>query len=75
MWCIAVIDFAQIVPGHNPCIIHSTQCSTFRMTNQREYAYGPTNGLPDSKFGTFTQSLMDEAKKSDWKVIFPPENR
>jgi phosphoglycolate phosphatase-like HAD superfamily hydrolase len=35
----------------------------------REYAYGPANGLPDSKFGTFTQSLMDEAKKSRWNVI------
>ncbi|MFZ0613812.1 MAG: HAD family hydrolase [Desulfobacterales bacterium] len=47
---------------------------------QREYAYGPANGLPDSKFGTFPQSLMDEAKKkgwvvismkNDWKTIFP----
>jgi phosphoserine phosphatase len=36
---------------------------------KREYAYGPANGLPDSKFGTFTQSLMDEAKKNDWNVI------
>ena len=47
---------------------------------KREYAYGPANGLPDTKFGTFPQSLMDEAKqkgwavismKKDWKVIFP----
>jgi len=46
----------------------------------REYAYGPANGLPDSKFGTFPQSLMDEAKKkgwvvismkNDWKQVFP----
>jgi len=35
----------------------------------REYAYGPANGLPDTKFGTFTQSLMDEAKKKGWVVI------
>jgi len=35
----------------------------------REYAYGPANGLPDTKFGTFPQSLMDEAKKKDWVVI------
>jgi phosphoserine phosphatase len=35
----------------------------------REYAYGPANGLPDTKFGTFPQSLMDEAKEKDWVVI------
>jgi hypothetical protein len=28
----------------------------------REYAYGPADGLPDSKVGTFTQQLYDEAK-------------
>ncbi|MBK8210173.1 MAG: haloacid dehalogenase-like hydrolase [Rhodospirillales bacterium] len=47
---------------------------------EREYAYGPANGLPDTKVGTFSQSLMDEAKqrgwvvismKNDWKRIFP----
>lgn len=36
---------------------------------KREYAYGPANGLPDTKFGTFPQSLMDEAKNKDWGVI------
>jgi phosphoglycolate phosphatase-like HAD superfamily hydrolase len=35
----------------------------------REYAYGPAQGLPDSKVGTFTQELFDEAKKSGWTVI------
>ena len=29
----------------------------------REFAYGPAAGLPDSKVGTFTQALYDEAKK------------
>jgi phosphoglycolate phosphatase-like HAD superfamily hydrolase len=47
---------------------------------EREYAYGPANGLPDSKVGTFTQPLYDEAKgkgwivismKNDWKRVFP----
>ena len=46
---------------------------------EREYAYGPANGLPNSKVGTFTQALYDEAKgkgwtvismKNDWKQIF-----
>jgi phosphoglycolate phosphatase-like HAD superfamily hydrolase len=35
----------------------------------REYAYGPAQGLPDSKVGTFTQALYDEAKKDGWTVV------
>jgi haloacid dehalogenase-like hydrolase len=35
----------------------------------REYAYGPAQGLPDTKVGTFTQTLYDEANKSGWTVI------
>jgi phosphoserine phosphatase len=35
----------------------------------REYAYGPAQGLPDTKVGTFTQALFDEAKKDGWFVI------
>jgi phosphoglycolate phosphatase-like HAD superfamily hydrolase len=36
---------------------------------QREYAYGPAQGLSDTKVGTFTQALYDEAKKDGWTVI------
>ncbi len=36
---------------------------------QREYAYGPAQGLRDTKVGTFTQALYDEAKKQSWIVI------
>ena len=36
---------------------------------QREYAYGPAQGLPDTKVGTFPQSLYDEAQKKGWNVI------
>ena len=35
----------------------------------REYAYGPAEGLPDTRVGTFTQALYDEAKKDGWVVI------
>lgn len=35
----------------------------------REYAYGPANGLPDSKVGAFTQALYDEAARSGWVVV------
>jgi hypothetical protein len=50
---------------------------------QREYAYGPAQGLPDTKVGAFTQALYNEAKskgwivismKSDWKGIFAFES-
>jgi phosphoglycolate phosphatase-like HAD superfamily hydrolase len=37
--------------------------------DKREYAYGPAVGLPDSRVGTFTQALYDEAKKNNWTVI------
>ena len=36
---------------------------------EREYAYGPAKGLPDTKVGTFTQALYDEATKQGWIVI------
>jgi phosphoglycolate phosphatase-like HAD superfamily hydrolase len=36
---------------------------------EREYAYGPAQGLPDTKVGTFTQALYDKAKKDGWVVI------
>jgi hypothetical protein len=35
----------------------------------REYAYGPAQGLPDTKVGTFPQALYDEAKKRGWMII------
>jgi phosphoserine phosphatase len=35
----------------------------------REYAYGPAQGLPATKVGTFTQALYDEAKQQGWVVI------
>jgi phosphoglycolate phosphatase-like HAD superfamily hydrolase len=36
---------------------------------QREYAYGPAQSLADTKVGTFTQALYDEAKTDGWTVI------
>ena len=36
---------------------------------QREYAYGPAQGLPETKVGTFSQELYDEARKKNWTVI------
>ena len=36
---------------------------------KREYAYGPAQGLPATKVGTFTQGLYDQAQKDGWTVI------
>jgi hypothetical protein len=36
---------------------------------QREYAYGPAQGLPGTKVGAFSQALYDEGKSQGWTVI------
>jgi hypothetical protein len=36
---------------------------------QREYAYGPARGLPDTHVGTFSAALLAQAEKSGWNVI------
>jgi len=46
----------------------------FHDDETREYAYGPADGLPDTKFGTFPQALMDEAKEKGWVVISMKED-
>jgi phosphoglycolate phosphatase-like HAD superfamily hydrolase len=35
----------------------------------REYAYGPAQGLPATRVGIFTQALHDEAKAKGWTVV------
>jgi len=49
---------------------------------EREYAYGPAQGLPDTSVGTFSQAMYDMAikqgwivvsMKNDWKTIFREE--
>jgi phosphoglycolate phosphatase-like HAD superfamily hydrolase len=49
---------------------------------EREYAYGPAGGQPDTKVGRFSEELEAEAQnkgwtvismKKDWKVVFPFE--
>jgi hypothetical protein len=35
----------------------------------REYAYGPAQGLPDTKVGTLSQEMYDMAKKQSWTII------
>jgi hypothetical protein len=42
---------------------------------KREYAYGPAQGLPDTKVGTFTQALYGEAKKDGWFVVSMKNDR
>jgi phosphoglycolate phosphatase-like HAD superfamily hydrolase len=35
----------------------------------REFAYGPTRGLPDVKLGAFPPELDEQAKSSNWTVV------
>jgi hypothetical protein len=35
----------------------------------REFAYGPAQGLLNSKVGAFTQTLYDKAKANGWHII------
>ena len=35
----------------------------------REYAYGPAQGLPDTKVGTLSQAMYDMAKRQNWTII------
>ena len=35
----------------------------------REYAYGPARGLPNSRVGAFPQALDDEARARGWSVV------
>src|SRR5947207_2108693 len=41
----------------------------FHDDSKREYAYGPAQGLADTKVGAFPQALYDKAKKEGWTVI------
>ena len=36
---------------------------------EREYAYGPAQGLPDTTVGTFGQAMYDVAMKQGWVII------
>ena len=36
---------------------------------EREYAYGPARGLPDTRIGGLTQELYDQAQQQGWVVI------
>ncbi len=49
---------------------------------EREYAYGPAGGQPETKVGRFSEELMADAQSNgwvvismekDWKFIFPFE--
>ncbi|MCA8879845.1 MAG: haloacid dehalogenase-like hydrolase [Rhodobacteraceae bacterium] len=36
---------------------------------EREYAYGPAQGLPDSPVGTFSQEMYDLGEKEGWVIV------
>lgn len=69
-----MLEYTKVGDGKRLCML------VLHDDAEREYAYGPAQELPNTKVGTFTQPLYDEAKKqgwtvismkSDWKRIFP----
>jgi len=58
-----MLEYTQGVDGA------SLQMLVLHDDAQREYAYGPAQGLPDTHIGKFTQALYDEAKQRGWSVI------
>jgi hypothetical protein len=36
---------------------------------EREYAYGPAQGLPDTSVGTFSQAMYDIAVRQGWIIV------
>ena len=60
---------ADAANTRRPATARGSRCSCCTTTATREYAYGPAQGLPDTKVGTFTQALYDEAMKDGWIVV------
>ena len=58
-----MLEYTQAGPGAHLMMI------VLHDDAQREYAYGPADGLPATDVGTFTQALYDEAKSKGWIVI------
>jgi hypothetical protein len=58
-----MLEYTDVGPGKRLMML------VLHDDGRREYAYGPTQGLPDSKIGTFSQALYEEAKKKGWAVI------
>jgi phosphoglycolate phosphatase-like HAD superfamily hydrolase len=58
-----MLEYAQAGAGERLAVL------VLHDDDKREYAYGPAQGLPDTKVGTFTQELYDEAKKGGWIII------
>jgi hypothetical protein len=58
-----MLEYASTGPGMHLALL------VLHDDAKREFAYGPAKGLPDTKVGTFPQSLYDEAQKREWTVI------
>ncbi len=69
-----MLEYATLSPGGGLGMLVLHDDAT------REFAYGPAQGLPNTKIGAFPQGLHDQAgrlgwtvisMKTDWKRIFP----
>jgi hypothetical protein len=64
MWAMAALPLCLTLAATNAMAQQTKPNIVFIMGD-----YGPAQGLPDSKVGTFTQALYDQAKKQGWTVI------
>jgi hypothetical protein len=64
----------QAVVADAPLLGQRLMMLMFHGDAKREYAYGPANGLADTRFGTFPLSLMEKAKERGWVVISVKNN-
>jgi hypothetical protein len=65
----SIIDFVRTAGVHGAGGGSRLMMLLLHDDARREYAYGPAQGLPDTKVGTFTQALYDEAKRDGWTII------
>ncbi len=58
-------------PGDKQMLEYSSGLAVLLLHDdaRREYAYGPAQGLPDTKVGAFTPALYSEAQAKGWVVI------
>src|SRR5277367_372825 len=58
-----ILEYVKAGPGKRLSVV------VMHDDAEREYAYGPAQGLPDTKVGTLSQAMYDQAKAQGWTVI------
>ena len=59
----------RFTPGSGPVLVSLPHIGTLVPPAIRARLSPAAEGLPDSKIGTFSEALFNEAKKQGWTVI------